>query len=245
MGQGPFALIPVKSWAGAVRFNSIWSRGRLRSFQMGLGPFEIRKYETGTVYVNSRWGRGLVPAHSPSQTPLSCSVAPPSQQHELHKDGGGGGGEEGARRPGPEGQVLWRVLWHVLRNVLRSALRCVLFVLVLHVSPKGKHGGPHACVGCGSLRVGLKAALAADRTSPGIGLVSGWHALGAARACLAWVRRPPWPRTGPLLGSVVVVVAVVVRRRSILGGDFKKAHCRILGDTHGHMHAPTHTHRRL
>jgi len=30
-------------------------------------------------------------AHSPSQMPLSCPVAPPSQ-HELHKDGGGGGG---------------------------------------------------------------------------------------------------------------------------------------------------------
>ena len=30
-------------------------------------------------------------AHSPSQMPLSCPVAPPSQR-ELHKDGGGGGG---------------------------------------------------------------------------------------------------------------------------------------------------------
>ena len=30
-------------------------------------------------------------AHSPSQMPLSCPVAPPSQR-ELHQDGGGGGG---------------------------------------------------------------------------------------------------------------------------------------------------------
>jgi len=30
-------------------------------------------------------------AHSPSQMPLSCPIAPPSQR-ELHKDGGGGGG---------------------------------------------------------------------------------------------------------------------------------------------------------
>ena len=30
-------------------------------------------------------------AHSPSQIPLSCPVAPQSQR-ELHKDGGGGGG---------------------------------------------------------------------------------------------------------------------------------------------------------
>jgi len=45
--------------------------------------------------------------------------------------------EEGARRPGLEGQVLRHVLWHVLR----SALRRVLHVLVLHVSPKGRRGG--------------------------------------------------------------------------------------------------------
>jgi len=42
-------------------------------------------------------------------------------------------GEEGARHPGPEGQVLRRVLWHVFR----SALHRVLDVLVLHVSSKG------------------------------------------------------------------------------------------------------------
>jgi len=30
-------------------------------------------------------------AHNPSQMPLSCPVAPPSQR-ELHKDGSGGGG---------------------------------------------------------------------------------------------------------------------------------------------------------
>jgi len=36
-------------------------------------------------------------AHSPSQTPLSCPVVPPSQR-ELHKDGGGGGGGGGVVR---------------------------------------------------------------------------------------------------------------------------------------------------
>jgi len=46
-------------------------------------------------------------------------------------------GGEGARRPGPEGQVLRHVLWYVLRNVLRR----VLHVLVLHVSSKGGLGG--------------------------------------------------------------------------------------------------------
>jgi len=39
-------------------------------------------------------------------------------------------GEEGARRPGPEGQVLRHVLWCVLRRILHHALR-----LVLHVPP--------------------------------------------------------------------------------------------------------------
>jgi len=48
-------------------------------------------------------------AHSPSQMPLSCLVAPLSQR-ELH------------------------VLWHALRNALRNVLRRVLDVLVLHVS---------------------------------------------------------------------------------------------------------------
>jgi len=42
------------------------------------------------------------------------------------------------------------VLRHVLRHVLRRVVYVpVLQVLVLHVSPKGKRGGQHACVGCG------------------------------------------------------------------------------------------------
>jgi len=81
-------------------------------------------------------------AHSPSQMPLSCLVAPLSQR-ELHKDGGGscGGewrGEKGARRPNPEGQFLKHVLRHALRNALRNALRRVLDVLVLHVGGGGR-----------------------------------------------------------------------------------------------------------
>ena len=84
-------------------------------------------------------------AHSPSQMPLSCLVAHLSQR-ELHKDGGGSGGgdwrgEEGARRPGPEGQFLHHALRHALRNALRNVLRRVLDVLVLHVSPKDSAGG--------------------------------------------------------------------------------------------------------
>ena len=45
-------------------------------------------------------------AHSPSQMPLSCPVAPASQR-EMHKDGGGGGGgvamrARAARAPKPK-----------------------------------------------------------------------------------------------------------------------------------------------
>jgi len=45
-------------------------------------------------------------------------------------------GEEGVRRLGPEGQVLYHALWYVLRHVLRRVLRRVLHVLVFHVLPK-------------------------------------------------------------------------------------------------------------
>jgi len=65
-------------------------------------------------------------AHSPSQMPLSCPVAPPSQR-EMHKDGGGGGGGVAMS---PEAQVLPHVLWHALRTALRScavSLACSSF----------------------------------------------------------------------------------------------------------------------
>jgi len=71
--------------------------------------------------------------HSPSQMPLSCPVAPPSQSARAaprRRRRRWWRGDEGARRPGPVGQVLRHVLWHVLHN----ALRCVLYVPVLHVT---------------------------------------------------------------------------------------------------------------
>ena len=71
-------------------------------------------------------------AHSRSQMPLSCPVAPPSQR-ELHEDGGGGGsGVAGRARAAraPTAKVLRHVLWHVLRKVLRRGLH----VFVLHVT---------------------------------------------------------------------------------------------------------------
>jgi len=107
-----------------------------------------------TRYSNKQRGalRGIPEtiAHSPSQMPLSCPVAPPSQR-KLRKDGGGGGGgvARRARRPGPERQSLRHVLWRILRSVLRRVLHVpvlnapVLNVLVLHVPPKGSVGGGH------------------------------------------------------------------------------------------------------
>jgi len=70
-------------------------------------------------------------------------------------------GEEGARRPGPEGQGLRHVLWQILRNVLRR----VLYVLVLHVSPKGRRVGG-ACVWVAARRSIPFIAFAASFTCP-------------------------------------------------------------------------------
>jgi len=47
------------------------------------------------------------------------------------------GGEKGARRPGPEGQVLRHIPRCVLRNFHRSVLRRVLHVFALRVSHQG------------------------------------------------------------------------------------------------------------
>ena len=44
------------------------------------------------------------------------------------------------------------VFIYVLRYVLRQVLRRVLHLLILHVSPKGKRGGRHGCVGPGFRR---------------------------------------------------------------------------------------------
>jgi len=77
------------------------------------------------------------PQPEPNATELpSCAriSARAAQRRQRRRRWRGG---EGARRPGPEGQVLRHVLWQVLRNVLRR----IVHVLVLHVSPKGGRGG--------------------------------------------------------------------------------------------------------
>jgi len=121
------------------------------ALQRGRGPFEVLPAPVSDFALKSLINIEALCtappealAHSPSQMPLSCLVAPLSQR-KLHKDGGGCGrgewrGEEGARRPGPEGQFLHRVLRHALRNALRNALRRVLDVPVLHVSSKESVG---------------------------------------------------------------------------------------------------------
>jgi len=68
-----------------------------------LGEYKHRSALRGTR------GSACPQPHSPSQMPLSCPVAPPSQR-ETHKDGGGGGGGGGgvamraraARAPKPK-----------------------------------------------------------------------------------------------------------------------------------------------
>ena len=69
----------------------------------------------------------------PSSAPISARAAPRRRRQRWWR------GEEGARRPGPEAQVLRHVLWHVLRNTLRR----VVHVLVLHVSANSRR----VCVG--------------------------------------------------------------------------------------------------
>ena len=69
-------------------------------------------------------------AHSPSQMPLSCPVAPPSQR-ELHKDGGGGGGvarrARAARAPNAKSCAT------------SSATSCKTSCAAAHADPQG-HG---------------------------------------------------------------------------------------------------------
>ena len=86
-------------------------------------------------------------AHSPSQMPLSCPVASPSQR-ELHKDGGGGGGGVAMRARAARAPKTKSCATSCGTS---SATPCtVLHVLVLHVSPKGRRvgglasGSPHA-----------------------------------------------------------------------------------------------------
>ena len=94
------------------------------------------------------------PQPEPNATELP-SCASISASRELLTDDGGGGGGGVARRaraaPAPKAMSCApscgtsNVLHHILRHVLRR----VLDVVILLVSPKGKCGGRHACVGRG------------------------------------------------------------------------------------------------
>jgi len=77
------------------------------------------------------------PQPEPNATELTCCATTSARAAQRRRRRRWWRGEEGARRPGPVGQVLRHVLWHVLRNVLRRVLR----VPVLHVSSK------NGCVG--------------------------------------------------------------------------------------------------
>jgi len=99
----------------------------------------------------SAWSQ---PEPNATELPSCASI---SASRELRKDsgaGGGGGGVAGRARTtrALEGKVL---LCHILRHVLRR----VLHVLVIYVSPKGKRGGRHACVGRGFCRCEMTRAM--------------------------------------------------------------------------------------
>ena len=86
--------------------------------------------------------------------PLSCPVAPylsESRAAQRRRRRWWWRGEESARRPGLDGQILRHVMWRTLRNALRHVLRSVLYVPVLHMSPKGS-GGWQVCDGRGFRR---------------------------------------------------------------------------------------------
>ena len=110
------------------------------------------------------------PAHSPSTMPLTCPVARPSQR-ELHKDGGGGGGglarrARAARAPKARSFATSCGTSSATSSVASCAASFTCSSFTCHL--RGGVGG-----GTRELSVGSKAALAADRTSSGVGLASG------------------------------------------------------------------------
>ena len=83
-------------------------------------------FSQGIIYIHRGALRGTPNPNAtelPSCAPISTRAAQRRRRRRWWR------GEEGARRPGPEGQVLRHVLWHVLRN----ALCCVVHVLVFHI----------------------------------------------------------------------------------------------------------------
>jgi len=102
--------------------------------------------------------------------PLNCPVAPPSQR-KLHKDGGGGGGgvamrARAARAPKAKFcATSFRTPYDTSPTASCAAFfTCPYFKCHLRASAGG---------GTRVLGVGSKAALAANRTSSGVGLASG------------------------------------------------------------------------
>ena len=128
------------------------------------------------------------PTHSPSQTPLSCPAAPPSQR-ELHKDGGGGGGGGVARRRRARAARAPKAKSCATSCGTSSetppATPCAAFYKCPSVTCSSFTCHLRAGVGGGArvLGVGSKAAMAADRTSPGVGLASGSPRAAACLFC--------------------------------------------------------------
>ena len=126
----------------------------------------------GSAYINREALCAAPPearVHSPSQTPLSCPVAPLSQR-ELHKDGDGGGGGVARRARAARALKAKSYATCETSSATSSATSCAASFTCLSFTCHLREG-----VGGGALvlGVGSKAALAADRASSGVGLASG------------------------------------------------------------------------
>ena len=146
-------------------------------------------------------------AHSPSQMPLTCPVAPPSQR-ELHKDRGGGGGgvarrASAARAPKAKFCATSCGTSSATPSAACSAAFCAAsFTCPMHAHARPLHPVALAFVPYGVVLVRVR--VRSSFTCSSFTCFFTYHlraSVGAARFCWAWIRKPPWPRTGPRPGS--------------------------------------------
>jgi len=129
-------MVPVlamgQAWvhaAGVCIFRSFPMLGStLRRFKADPDP----KRKLGYMYLDyiHRSAPPEALAHSPSQMPLPSCAPISARDAQRQRRRRWWSGDEGARRTGPEAQVLRHVLWHALRNALRNcaaSLACSSF----------------------------------------------------------------------------------------------------------------------
>jgi len=142
---GPLVITLDVRFSGIKSQKEVWSAEpppvhrklivHYSSMQAGLSICGIQKGASRSMNIEALCAAPQETlAHSPSQMPLSCPVAPRSQR-ELHKDGGGGGGGGVARRaravraPKAKSRVTPR----------GTSLTCSSFMCHLRASVGGAH----------------------------------------------------------------------------------------------------------